>query len=560
MGSVRVQGAGAASFLHSQLTNDVEGLAPGEGNLSARVQRTGHLVECFSLHRFPDTGDAQVFLLLGEAEGLGALVADLDLYLFADQVEILLEDATWWAVQGGEGTAVLCTALGEERAWEDLPSYGSVQVGESRVVVRSLTGDRGYLVSGSAEVGVALEAAAVEKGLAFLEGEALSAAIEALRIEAGVLRVGADCAGKKRLLPETGIEQQAVSYTKGCYLGQEVIARVRTYGSVPRALRALVLSVEEGEDSAAVLSEIPAPGEAVQVGDKKVGTFGVRTWSETLQAPVVMAFLDRKHRTPGAVLELEGNRTATVALLPLYTAPDSEARVAFLYDRAIRVFAGGDEAKALKLLGECLAVDPAFSDAYELIGVILGRSGRYHEAIDFFRRLEELAPEEPMVHTNLSLYYMKLGDKTQAEDESAKATTKQFRQTRWKDRSTAEIVQEQAESKHKEANRKQSMFAQVLEFDPEDSIALFGMGGAMATLGDHLAACQHLSRASAVDANNSAVYLRWGKSLEALEKSDEALDVYRKGMDVASRRGDLMPLREMEHRVLLLEATQRKPA
>ena len=81
----------------------------------------------------------------------------------------------------------------------------------------------------------------------------------------------------------------------------------------------------------------------------------------------------------------------------------------------------------------------------------------------------------------------------------------------------------------------------------------------MATLGDHLAACQHLSRAAAVDANNSAVYLRWGKSLEALEKPDEALEVYRQGMDVASRRGDLMPLREMEHRVLLLEATQRDP-
>ena len=66
MGSVRVQGADAAAFLHSQLTNDVEGLAPGEGNLNARVQRTGHLVECFSLHRLADEGEAQVFLLLGE--------------------------------------------------------------------------------------------------------------------------------------------------------------------------------------------------------------------------------------------------------------------------------------------------------------------------------------------------------------------------------------------------------------------------------------------------------------------------------------------------------------
>ena len=238
---------------------------------------------------------------------------------------------------------------------------------------------------------------------------------------------------------------------------------------------------------------------------------------------------------------------------------DAGARVAHLYDRAIRVFAEGDEAKALGLLGECLAVKPSFSDGYELFGVILGRSGRYHEAIDFFRRLEELAPEEPMVHTNLSLYYMKLGDKTQAEEESAKATAKQFRQTRWKDRTQAEIVEEQSESRRREAGRKRTMFGQVLQFDPEDPIALFGMGGVLGTLGDHAGACEHLSRAAGVDANNSAIYLRWGKSLEVLEEAEQALEVYRRGMEVASRRGDLMPLREMEHRVLLLEATRRRP-
>jgi len=218
------------------------------------------------------------------------------------------------------------------------------------------------------------------------------------------------------------------------------------------------------------------------------------------------------------------------------------------------VFAEGDVEGALGLLGEALIIQPAFADGYELIGVILGRAGRYHEAIDFFRRLEEVAPDEPMVHTNLSLYYMKIGDRTQAEEESARATTKQFRQTRWKDRSTSEIAEEQEASRRKDAERKKGMFAQVLEFDPDDSIALFGMGGSLATLGEHGPACEHLARAADVDANNSAIYLRWGKSLEALERYEEALGIYRQGMEVASRRGDLMPLREMEHRVLLLEA------
>ena len=52
------------------------------------------------------------------------------------------------------------------------------------------------------------------------------------------------------------------------------------------------------------------------------------------------------------------------------------------------------------------------------IGVMLGKTGRFHEAIDFFRRLEEVAPDEPMVNTNLSVFYMKIGDKQTAEDQS----------------------------------------------------------------------------------------------------------------------------------------------
>ena len=70
--------------------------------------------------------------------------------------------------------------------------------------------------------------------------------LELLRIEAGIVRVGPDTRGRKRILPETGLEQHTVSYTKGCYLGQEVIARVRTYGALPFGLRGLVLECASG--------------------------------------------------------------------------------------------------------------------------------------------------------------------------------------------------------------------------------------------------------------------------------------------------------------------------
>jgi len=54
------------------------------------------------------------------------------------------------------------------------------------------------------------------------------------------------------------------------------------------------------------------------------------------------------------------------------------------------------------------------------------------------------------------------------------------------------------------------------------------------------------------------VYAAWGKALEALKKIKEAVEVYRKGMEVASKKGDLMPLKEMEHRVLLLETVAKR--
>ena len=88
------------------------------------------------------------------------------------------------------------------------------------------------------------------------------------------------------------------------------------------------------------------------------------------------------------------------------------------------------------------------------------------------------------------------------------------------------------------------MFAQVLDFDPEDPIALFGMGTALSVLGEWSEAAVTLERANGVDARNSAVYVAWGKALEALDKLGEAQEVYRRGVDVASKRGDLMPLKE----------------
>lgn len=564
-GVIEATGPDAARFLHSQLTHDVEGLEPGQGRLAARVSRTGHLRFLLTVHRTPD---GRAYRMVLPAPQVAAFLADLDAFLFADEVTLTaLPEADAIAVQGPNADGLLDAVFGPVgfEPWPVLPEAALRALRRTRsdvgvalpagtwAIRRSLTGDTGFVIflpPGSGAL-VPLSDAFRAAGATVLDAADFADALDILRIEAGLIEVEVDTAGKPRLLPETGLEQQAVSWTKGCYIGQEVIARVRTYGTVPYLLRALEL--EDG----GVLPALPEPGSDLLHAEsgKKIGVITSRTWSPVAGGGVVLAYLHRDHRTPGTILDLMAGDVAfeaTVALLPLHAAPDAAAKVHQLYDQAIRAFADAQPTKALGLLEEALRIDPSFGDAYEAIGVMLGRSGHFHEAIDVFQRLEEVAPDEPMVNTNLSLYYMKLGDKQTAEDHAGKATLKQMAKARGKVGAGATADEDLAKAKRSEALRKTSMFSKVLEIDPVDGIALFGMGNALLTLEDYAGAAEHLARAAEVDPKNSAVYAARGKALEKLGAVDEAVAVYKAGVEVASRKGDLMPLKEMEHRLLLL--------
>jgi uncharacterized protein HemY len=160
-----------------------------------------------------------------------------------------------------------------------------------------------------------------------------------------------------------------------------------------------------------------------------------------------------------------------------------------------------------------------------------------------------------MVHTNLSLFYMKLGDKVAAEEEKAKGVIKQFGKFAGA-KKAEQLAAEDVAKKRADAERKRAMFEEVLEIDSEDPIALFGLGNALAALEDWEGAERVLSKSCAVQGDNSAAFLARGKALEMLNREADAVNVYREGMAVASKKGDLMPLKEMERRVLLLQTAQ----
>jgi cytochrome c-type biogenesis protein CcmH/NrfG len=119
--------------------------------------------------------------------------------------------------------------------------------------------------------------------------------------------------------------------------------------------------------------------------------------------------------------------------------------------------------------------------------------------------------------------------------------------------SAKELERQQKEMEQNAAKRKMEMFQEVLEFDPEDPIALFGLGNAQITLEKFTEAEVSLTKALKVDSKNSAVYLSLGKVLEKNLKTQEAKETYEKGIKEASIKGDLMPLKEMETRLQLLK-------
>jgi len=523
-----VTGPDAGSYLHGQTTNDVEGLEIGDWNESALVSRTGHLEALFTVHRV----DEETFWLVGERCDIAHVGGHLEKFLFADDVEVRNHGCEFAAIIGDASQRISESAI-------DARSIQRPLVGEAAIIFPIEPEDS--LMSTVVSEGQ-------RQGATYVSD--ISPALELLRLESGDIRVSTDFGDRRRLLPETGMENRTVSYSKGCYVGQEVIARARTYGSMPWSLRAISfdksVATKVGDD-------------VVTSSGKKVGKFSSSGTLPVVGGVVSWAFLGRDFRTPGSKMELNiGDEVVEgeVHLLPLFRGVDLAEKVTSGYDSAVRLFAGGDAAGAMSALENILSIDPSFKDAYELVGVMMGKQGRWHEAVDFFRRLEEIAPDEPMVNTNLSVAYMKLGDTASAEEQAAAGTAKRFSAMNRGERTVAEFAKDQRDFEIKMTTRKLAMFQRVLSLDPDDSVALFGVGSAQSTLGEWGAAVTSFERAVAVDKNNSAAWLGWGKALEANDQPSIAETVYKDGIVVASKRGDLMPLREMRHRVMILEAAK----
>jgi folate-binding protein YgfZ len=532
--AIEITGPQAAEFLQARLSNDVLALAPGHGQLTCFLDRQAKILAVLSLHRLAES----FWALVPRAQGTKVLQL-LEEFHFREQVAFrTLSDLEFFCVHGAKSELVLVNSGAQrDQLIDEEWAIASVQVcGKTSTVIRcSNTGERGLIFAGT--VSEELENATRALGMIPLSHEAIeTACIENGRVENAFTGL---------MMAETGLEATATSYTKGCFPGQEVLARIRTYGAPKQGLIGLVFSEDTKPNTKL------AHGSSINLNSKEAGTVVAAAHSPTLARFIAIAMMQREHRVPGQKLEVAVNGapfTVTTVILPFINKEDSAAKSKSIYARALKEFTDGSEEAAARMLDEAIELDPTFADAYETLGVILNRLDRLDEAIAMMKQLAILDPQSIMAHANLSVFYMQKGDKTAAEDEKALAMSIRMSQM------ARSIAAEQEERKRQAANKadaekRLSMFEQVLKIDPADFLANAGVGSVYVDLEQYDRAIEPLKKALATRPNHTVAYVALGQAYEKLDRISDAVETYRKGIAVASQRGDGEPLKKMQIRL-----------
>jgi folate-binding protein YgfZ len=291
-------------YLNAVTSNDIASRVPGQGVIGLLLNPQGHILAELETYALPDR-----LLILSHAVVRQRTFATLDKFIIMD--DAALEDATErfasLHLEGPQAGVVLRQQFGV--ALDSLPEFAhtGARLGEldCRILSRSMFGQAG------AEILVPREAVAdawqklAEAARARGGGPIGYAALNALRLEAGVPWFGYDFDDK--VIPhEAALESTHISFTKGCYTGQEIVERVRSRGQVNRRRVGLSFSG----------SAPPAPGTKLLAGGKEVGHVTSAAFSPALGRPIGMGYLRRENTAPGSTLEYSDG-TATVISLPL---------------------------------------------------------------------------------------------------------------------------------------------------------------------------------------------------------------------------------------------------
>ena len=312
-GKIRVTGEDRIKWLQSLISNDILPLQSGEGRYSSFLTHKGKMLGYFRVYIHADAVWIEDVGEVGDAT-FQALRKFL-LYGTKAKMENCLESWGLLLVSGPKAAEIVSAAFGTDvRALELLHGIDAIIGGQPSLILRTEeTGEQDFAllvpVQGIPTAWEQLMATGAPFGIKPVGAQAR----EALRIEAGLPKAGPDL-NQEIVPPEANLEGKAFSLSKGCYPGQEVVARMDTYGSVRRHLVGLVL-----QDGA-----IPPTGAKLFNGDREVGWISSAAFSPLRNAVLAFGFPLRDFSSPGTALtvEVEGtHHPATVHALPFYVRP-----------------------------------------------------------------------------------------------------------------------------------------------------------------------------------------------------------------------------------------------
>jgi folate-binding protein YgfZ len=252
-GRILARGRDRARLLHAITTNEVKKLAAGSGCYAFLLTPQGRIQADLNLFCFADH-----LLIDTEPETREKVYQHIKRYIIADQVELedVTETTSCIGIEGPEAGGVLAKLGAPVPEGE----YGHLTWGESTVASVTATGQPGARIFGGAstELIASLEAAGVRQASA---GE-----VRQVRIENGKPRYGEDI--RETTLPQESQQMHAVSFTKGCYIGQEIVERIRAMGHVNKKLMRVEL---QGDSLPEAGSKVTVEGNEAEVTSAVVG-------------------------------------------------------------------------------------------------------------------------------------------------------------------------------------------------------------------------------------------------------------------------------------------------
>lgn len=300
-GRIRVSGSEATMFLNGLITNDVKGLRENRWMPAAFPTVQGRLMGAVRVVR----GNGPAFLIDTDVASHEAVLKTISRFTLAGDFKVsdVTAETALLSVQGKRAIEVVEKVFGQSFA--DLPRNGVAETGwqnASVTIFRAThTAEDGFDVVVDSAQAPQLRQLLADAGAQPVSDDTL----EVLRVEAGIARFGRDM-DETSVVPETNLDD-AVSYTKGCYVGQEIIVRIKHRGHVAKKLTGLKLETDQQID----------PGTIIKSTDnQEIGKVTSAVGSPRLGSTIALGYVRYEHLAAGTSVVVDDEIAATIVELP----------------------------------------------------------------------------------------------------------------------------------------------------------------------------------------------------------------------------------------------------